>query len=344
MFTNVIAFTAAVLAFAYEPVSAPQKRNIIATEKLFQNGLSIIAHRGGSLEGRENSLSAIRQSAQVGAHGITIDVRLTKDKKFVCIKDANLERLTGQNQQVSQTNYEEIQPYQDSFFNEYGELFTLDNGLEQERPPLLEEVLQEMDKNAMLIFIRYELSNDFMVSAMLKKVKEAGLLNRTALIRDENHEVIKQQFGQSLSIMESQDKAFQYYQQFFDGTMRTSQSISTDIFSTPYNFKTIQDAPTQVQQQTMQTQSEQTETLIDFVEEIQNYENRIQIMNQKFQEKGVPVVYWLCNHQEDFDKAIELRANAIITDRPAHVYVHMLEQRETNNIIQKVSGSYEHSK
>ena len=344
MFNNVLAFTAAVLTFANQPINAPQKREIIATEKLFRDGLSIIAHRGGALEGRENSLSAIQQAAQIGVHGVMIDVRITKDNKFVLCQDANLQRLTGQNQLVADTDYADIGPYLNTIQSEFGESFTQDNSQDQEKPPKIEEVLQEMDKNALLLFVNAHFASDTQYMSLLTKIKNYGLINRTVLVRDTNHAYIRNQFGESLVLMESVNKTYKAYQAFLDGSMRTAETISTDIFNSPYAFKTIKEAPLSVRQSPIQIEEEQQETLENFVDEIKEFEERVQIMNQKLQEKRVPVVYWLANHQEDFDKAIELNANAIITDRPAHVWVHMAEQKESNFTIQQVSSSYSQQK
>lgn len=54
----------------------------------------VIAHRGASAESAENSLAAFRRALALGADGIELDVRLTRDGVPVVFHDATLRRLT----------------------------------------------------------------------------------------------------------------------------------------------------------------------------------------------------------------------------------------------------------
>jgi len=54
----------------------------------------IIAHRGGSKEQDENTLSGFKGSYEKGARGFETDVRLTKDRRIVVLHDDTLDRTT----------------------------------------------------------------------------------------------------------------------------------------------------------------------------------------------------------------------------------------------------------
>ena len=54
-----------------------------------------IGHRGASGHEPENTLRSIRRALELGANGIEIDVRLTRDGQLAVIHDANLKRVTG---------------------------------------------------------------------------------------------------------------------------------------------------------------------------------------------------------------------------------------------------------
>lgn len=53
-----------------------------------------IAHRGCMEAGPENSLTAFEEAAALGAGGVEMDVRRTRDGKLVVFHDADVRRLT----------------------------------------------------------------------------------------------------------------------------------------------------------------------------------------------------------------------------------------------------------
>lgn len=53
----------------------------------------IIAHRGGASEAPENTLVAFKRARQLGADGVEMDLRLTRDGKIVVYHDARVGRL-----------------------------------------------------------------------------------------------------------------------------------------------------------------------------------------------------------------------------------------------------------
>ncbi len=92
-----------------------------------------IAHQGlhdNKFDAPENTMAAFKRAISCG-FGVTIDVRLTKDKKLVCVSDENLSRLCGENVTVAGTDHNVIKGY-----NVKGTNQTI---------PLLSEVLTEID-------------------------------------------------------------------------------------------------------------------------------------------------------------------------------------------------------
>src|SRR5574341_67721 len=55
----------------------------------------LIAHRGGSLEGPENTLVAFERAEALGADVIETDVRLSRDGEVMVFHDADTRRITG---------------------------------------------------------------------------------------------------------------------------------------------------------------------------------------------------------------------------------------------------------
>lgn len=69
----------------------------------------IVAHRGYSEMGVENSIEALEGAAMAGADYVELDIQLTKDNKFVVMHDFNLKRLAGVDKKVKDMNFDEIE-------------------------------------------------------------------------------------------------------------------------------------------------------------------------------------------------------------------------------------------
>ncbi len=94
-----------------------------------------IGHRGAAGHEPENTLRSIRRALEMGADGVEIDVRLSKDGALVVIHDATLRRTTGTAGAVSRKSLAEIQ--------------ALDAG-RGERIPVLREVFRLVRGRAFL--------------------------------------------------------------------------------------------------------------------------------------------------------------------------------------------------
>lgn len=68
----------------------------------------VIAHRGASHEHPEHTMAAYRQAIVDGADALECDVRLTADRKLVCVHDRRVERTSDGRGAVSEMTYEEL--------------------------------------------------------------------------------------------------------------------------------------------------------------------------------------------------------------------------------------------
>ncbi|MFG2999433.1 glycerophosphodiester phosphodiesterase [Streptomyces sp. NPDC048340] len=68
----------------------------------------VVAHRGASHEHPEHTLAAYRQAIADGADSLECDVRLTADRKLVCVHDRRVERTSDGRGVVSEMTYEEL--------------------------------------------------------------------------------------------------------------------------------------------------------------------------------------------------------------------------------------------
>lgn len=70
---------------------------------------TITAHRGSAFKAPENSLSAIHQAVRDGADYIEIDVQLTRDGVAVLWHDADMQRIFGKPERITDVDFEDIQ-------------------------------------------------------------------------------------------------------------------------------------------------------------------------------------------------------------------------------------------
>ncbi len=108
----------------------------------------VVGHRGVPLLHQENTLAGFRRAASLGVPAIELDVRLTADRRAVCVHDEDLERLTGTAAEVSELTWDQVSRL--SLRRELPMGVRADGGeasVRYDRPeriPLLEEVLAEV--------------------------------------------------------------------------------------------------------------------------------------------------------------------------------------------------------
>lgn len=144
--------------------------------------MQMIAHRGLSGLALENTVSAFKEAGKRTYYGIETDVRVTKDGEFIIVHDDNLSRITGQDINVSESNFEDLRAlkFGDAYRNIEEKIYTL---------PTLEEyyeVCKAYGKQAIL-----ELKGDFtaeQVQKLVGKIQALGYFDNTTFISfSKNH-------------------------------------------------------------------------------------------------------------------------------------------------------------
>lgn len=144
--------------------------------------VKIIGHRGASDDAPENTISSIKEAFAQGADGVEVDVRLTKDKKIICIHDKNTLRTTGLSLEVKKSDYRELK--------------NLDAGSwkgtvwRDELIPSLEEVLKEVPLNKE-IFIEVKTGLEI-IDPLISLVLSSKITQRNISIISFNDQVIKE--------------------------------------------------------------------------------------------------------------------------------------------------------
>lgn len=115
----------------------------------FSSHLLVFGHRGASVQAPENTLSAFRLAADVGAHGVELDLQRTADGRLIVHHDRTLERTTGARGRVDAWKFADLRAL------DVGAWF--DSRFTGERMPTPDEVVAAVGDRLLLNF---ELIND----------------------------------------------------------------------------------------------------------------------------------------------------------------------------------------
>lgn len=102
----------------------------------------VIAHRGGKKWAPENTMAGFKQSIEVNADGIELDIHRCKSGELIVIHDETLDRTTNGTGLVKEKSWNELSKLSAGLW--------FDKKFESEKIPLLSDVLQLVDGKLML--------------------------------------------------------------------------------------------------------------------------------------------------------------------------------------------------
>jgi glycerophosphoryl diester phosphodiesterase len=311
-----------IMLYINTPGLTQDKPLYYARERVLQGRTKVFAHRGGGLEGYENSKSSIIQAEKLGVDGIEIDVRRTLKGELVLVHDENLMRITGQDKNVSEIEYADIGPFKHDLESDYGETYYGDNRT-GERPPLLEDILDFVNSTNLLVTINIHSDRDADTINVMNMVKAKGLLGRIFVNSTMDSETIKLSYGQNISILNGSEDLYAHYLNFLTGALAHQERFSEDVFNTSFNLETIKNSPY------YHIPIGEGLLLSDALELAEQRYKSVGIMFEYYQRKRVPVMLYLCNTERDYNTALSLGVNIIVTDKPADLIAYMrLADRE----------------
>src|SRR5215207_3374364 len=85
-----------------------RERRVVAHPFLEHDGPLAIAHRGGALDGRENSMAAFARAVECGYRHLETDVQVTADEVLVVFHDDRLDRVTDRPGELGSLTWREV--------------------------------------------------------------------------------------------------------------------------------------------------------------------------------------------------------------------------------------------
>ena len=174
-------------------VAVPDPQAVLRTETADQTaarhakvasareGTAIILHRGAWDYAPENTLSAIRAGFELGANGVELDFRRTKDGVIVLFHDDGIERLLDGVGHVEQLYYEELLLY--TFHSLPGP------AAKTERVPTLRDVLQLVRDHDGLLHL--DIKKPGIDDELLQELRNADLLAHVVTYNNYNSDAFR---------------------------------------------------------------------------------------------------------------------------------------------------------
>ncbi len=144
----------------------------------------IFAHRGASGYAPENTMEAFELANNLGAHGIEIDVQMTRDNQLVVCHDERVDRVSDGIGRVAEMRYSELKKLKfNRLHPEYGDC----------RLPTLQEVLEFIKETPMHINIELKNSHvayPLLIDKCLECVTLAGVKDRVIYSSFNHHSMV----------------------------------------------------------------------------------------------------------------------------------------------------------
>lgn len=149
----------------------------------------IIAHRGYSEKFPENTMLAFKKAEEYGAHGIELDVHLTKDHQLVVCHDETIDRTSNGKGYLKDMTLEEIQSY--CFQSNFD--YQADYKPEDLYAPCLDEFMDWFKDTDM--FVNIEIKNNIFkydgIVEMILNLIDKYDINDRVIISSFNHHTIQ---------------------------------------------------------------------------------------------------------------------------------------------------------
>ena len=104
----IFVLTAIIMIITALPVQVSGASEAMEEYKKLPSSVLGVSCNGDTANFPENSIEAIESAISLGLDGVSVDVRKTKDGRFILMKDESLERMCGKDIKVSETDYDTL--------------------------------------------------------------------------------------------------------------------------------------------------------------------------------------------------------------------------------------------
>ncbi|CAG9318930.1 GDPD1 [Blepharisma stoltei] len=293
----------AYIALKYPHILHPIKPELKKPSKKFTKWFMV--HRGGSAEKPENTLDAHVNSYKKGCDILELDIIPSKDSIPVVAHDNNLMRLAGKNLRITDLNFNELPNYLPSFTPHFlSETSTFSD--KTYKFSALEEIFQNCPD--VYINIDVKIATPEMIEN-LKKLIEKYNREELTIIGSSKHklaESLRKAIPGAYTFMPMR-KVLIVYLSYLVGLIGFIK-ITEDFMDVPIM------TPEFINLKKQEMGKFRAFFYTAFVKFFVSISKPLNIHLRK---RGIKVLYWTLNTEEEFDYAFSKECDGVITDKPA---------------------------
>ncbi|KRX01742.1 PLC-like phosphodiesterase, TIM beta/alpha-barrel domain [Pseudocohnilembus persalinus] len=274
------------------------------------NKVLLIAHRGGSREYLENTIEAFDNAYRLNANIIEMDLCLTKDKKIVVIHDSHLKRMTGVNKHVEEFNYNELPQIKDEVLIDFTIHKKFQTDLSTHRYfPLFEDVLKKYPNAIFNVEIKTP-TDEFLqlLNNLIVKYDKSESIVWGCRPPEYNKKIYK--VNPKVQRWFNESIVFKTYFLFMIGLLPfvdlKENSFQVPLYTTDFHLWKKKEA---------KTLRQQIYVFIMF-KLVYLWTVLGGFIVYHLKQRGIVTYYWVLNSIYEFNHAVKLGANGIMTDSP----------------------------
>ncbi|KAM7535771.1 hypothetical protein Aperf_G00000100711 [Anoplocephala perfoliata] len=295
---------------------------------------TVVCHRGGSGEFTESTLYAFTSAVDMGCDLLELDCQLTKDEEVVVSHDNDLTRATGVAKNISDLNFAELPEYHETLevtFG-FGEVCKAKPGVPRNFC-LLRTVFEHFPQVPINIDVKtggYVLIKK--ISDLIEEFNRRDITVWGSFSDGVNREcrLVNPNIATFFPIKRTFKIMLAYYLGFlpfipipdgffevplvplFSRMPNVYEYIITRVARIPSFFKL----------------GYSDDDVLRFVIRVVDFLLMSRKMNDHLRARGIRIFYWVCNTEEDFDRAFSMGRVAVVTDYPSKLLNYLRNHPE----------------
>ncbi|XP_071791100.1 lysophospholipase D GDPD1-like isoform X1 [Asterias amurensis] len=300
--------------------------NLIHRKKQLKINARLIAHRGGAGEHLENTITAYKHAMASGMDMIELDCQITKDKEVVVAHDDHLLRVTGVDANISDLNFKDLPLISRTLAVHFCKGQSICGSAHDRKIPLLREVFETFPDVPINLDIKRD--EDDLIDKVLEMICEFEREEIT-VVGNFSENIVKKchQRGHKHPLVFSMSGIRKLLLLFYSGLLPFC-SLKESFVEIPMGSVIMIN---------FGIEKRWMKAIIWFLDFL--LVNRV--MFRHLQRRGIKIYVWVLNSEEQFDRAMHVGVDGIMTDYPIKLAEYMRQNGHLAEKIHKNNDNYQ---